>query len=407
MEKCNKRIITLSGDPGSGKGSVSEKLKERYNTKGVKVKIVSVGKLYRKTLLREYKKKFPQVEDPSLEEIYGNPDFAEKIKEIDQNMDNEIANLVREFYSQESNLEEVLVLDSRRAVFILAEKIPEVAELCFDVRLETDANTAGKRIYEDPKRGPEDKYETPEEAIQDTASRRAKEIETCKEQYNGKDLTNHKHYDLVIDTTLASVEDIADTIQICEELKRQGKPFCKTWASPELFYPTQDDRDTESDTVWSIENEEDKKKYLGYPYASTWQLSKLYPDKKIGINTTSVDIWKRGRYTVYEMAELIQQLGIYPDDPITASSIENSEYKFVNDGHHRVFGSIIAGKTLVPYEVTRHIETEEISERQHKYIIGHQFRRLDGSQFRYAKIPAVMEKKEINAPNQDDEQEQK
>ena len=100
MEKCNKRIITLSGDPGSGKGSVSKRLKERHEAKGLKVHIVSVGELFRKIVVREYKKMFPEVEDPSLDEIYSNPDFAEKIKEIDRNMDNEIANLVRDFYSE-------------------------------------------------------------------------------------------------------------------------------------------------------------------------------------------------------------------------------------------------------------------------------------------------------------------
>ena len=232
---------------------------------------------------------------------------------------------------------------------ILAEKIPEIAEICFDVRLETDANTAGERIFNDPKRGSEDKYKTLEEAIQDTASRRKKEIESCKEQYDGKDITEHEHYDLIIGTTLASVEDIADTIQICEELKRQGKPFCKTWASPELFYPTQTIRDTWSNAPWTA------------------------------------------GFTPEELAKLIKEKGIYPDAPVFSTTITNSPYQFVADGHHRVFASIMAGKTLIPYKAKRNVEKATVSsQRALSQIYDHEdIRRPDGSLFRYAEYPEV------------------
>lgn len=407
MEKCKNRIITLSGDPGSGKGSVSRKLNESYEAKGFKSHIVSVGDLFRKIVVREYKKKFPEVQEPTLEEIYSNPDFAEEIKEIDENMDNEIANLAEEFYAK-STAGEVLILDSRRAAIILeklAEKIPDISQMCFHVRLETDAKTAGERVFNDPKRGAEDKYSSLEEAIQDTATRREKEIESCKEQY-GKDLSDHSHFNLVIGTTLASVEDIADTIQTCEKLSRQGKTFAKTWASPEFFYPTQSCRQTEDTTVWMIEDEEERRKSPVYPFASTYELQRLYPDQQIDHHTTRVGIWKRGRHTVYEMAQLIQESGVYPDYPITATSFGKSTYKFVEDGHHRVFGSIMAGKTLVPYEIIGHREEEEICGLELSYIAQHQFRRLDGTQFCYAQIPPLEEKKAIDSANQDDELEQ-
>ena len=407
MEKCKNRIITLSGDPGSGKGSVSRRLNEIHEASGLKSHIVSVGDLFRKIVVREYKKKFPEVQEPALEEIYSNPDFAEELKEIDANMDNEIANLVEEFYSQ-STTGEALILDSRRAAIIiekLAEKIPEISQICFHVRLETDAKTAGERVFNDPKRGTEDQYSSLEEAIQDTESRKEKEIQSCKEQY-GKDLSDHSHFNLIIGTTLASIDDIASTIHTCDKLAREGKPFAKTWASPELFYPTQNCRQTEDENVWMIEDEKARRKFPVYPFTSTYQLQRLYPDQHIDHNTTHVGIWKRGRHTVYELAQLIQESGVLPHYPVTATSFGKGIYKFVEDGHHRVFGSIMARKTLVPYEIIGHREKEEISKLELGYIAQHQYSRLDGTQFYYAQIPPLEEEQEVDFANQDDEQEQ-
>lgn len=350
MKKCNTKIITLSGDPGSGKGSVSKKLNKNYEAQGFKSYIVSVGDLCRKIVVREYKKKFPEAENPSLDEIYGDPAFAKDIKRIDENMDNEIANLVEKFYLQ-SNTGEVLILDSRRAAIIiekLAEKIPGISQSCFNVRLETDAKTAGERVFNDLKRGAEDQYSSLEEAIQDTASRREKEIQSCIKQY-GKDISDHTHFDLIIGTTLASIEDIAQTIQVCEELKRQGKPFAKTWASPELFYPTQNIRETWSNHPWTA------------------------------------------GFRPEELAELIKQNGIYPDAPVYSTTITNSPYQFVADGHHRVFASIMAGQTLIPYKATKNNNKATVSsQRALSQIYDHEdIKRPDGSSFRYAEYPEV------------------
>ena len=405
MEKFRNRIITLSGDPGSGKGSVSRKLYSNYKAQGFEPQIVSVGDLFRKIVVREYKKKFPEEQEPTLDEIYSNPNFAEEIQEIDENMDNEIANLAEEFYAKPTT-GECLILDSRRAAIILkklAEKIPGISQMCFHVRLETDAKTAGERIFNDPKRGAEDQYSSLEEAIQDTAIRREKEIQSCKEQY-GKDLSDHSHFNLIIGTTLASIDDIASTIHTCDKLAREGKLFAKTWASPELFYPTQSCRQTEDATVWYIEDKEECRKFRDYPFTSTYQLQRLYPDQHIDHHTTHVGIWKRGRHTVHELAELIQESGVLPNYPVTAKSFGKGIYKFVEDGHHRVFGSIIAGKTLVPYEIIGHIEEEEISSLDLSYIVQHQYPRLDGTKFCYAQIPTLEEEKTntTSQPNKDD-----
>jgi cytidylate kinase len=403
MEKCKNRIITLSGDPGSGKGSVSRRLNEIHEAAGLKSHIVSVGDLFRKIVVREYKKKFPEVQEPTLEEIYGNPDFAEELKEIDANMDNEIANLVEEFHSQ-STTGEVLILDSRRAAIIiekLAEKIPEISQICFHVRLETDARTAGERVFNDPKRGTEDQYSSLEEAIQDTESRKEKEIQSCKEQY-GKDLSDHSHFNLIIGTTLASIDDIASTIHTCDKLASEGKPFAKTWASPELFYPTQIIERMNYDVVWMIEDPEERKNSRDYPFATTKRLRELYPNQQIDHNTKRVGKWVRGTYDLEEYAHSIAEKGIYPDKPVDAISMGKSVYKFVKDGHHRVFGSIMARKTLIPYRIVEHKEEEIVSQEQIDIIHIHEneIRMLDGSRFKYAVYP------EVERENDSNEQEQ-
>ena len=370
MKKCNNIIITLSEDLGNGEGSVSRKLNENYEAQGLKSHIVSLGDLIRKIVVREYKKKFPDVQEPSLEEIYSNPAFAEEIKKIDENMDNEIANLVEEFYLR-TTTGEVLILDSRRVPIIiekLAEKIPDISQICFNVMLEKDAKIAGG----------------------------------CIEQYR-KDLTDRSHFDLIIGTKLASIEDIANTIQICEQLKKEEKPFTKTWASPELFYPTQNIEVTIYDEVWIVEDPEERLKSPDCPFATTEKLRKIYPDKRIDHNTIRIGKWVRGTYDLDEFAHLIQEKGIYPDKPIDAISMGQSEFYLIDDGHHRVFGSIKACKTLIPYRTVKHLEEETLSQEQldiidiHEHEIG---RKLDGSKFKYPQYPKCKQEQYLDEPEQ-------
>lgn len=339
MEKCNNRIITLSGDPASGKGTISKQLKTFYEAEGHKVHIVSVGDLFRKVSIREYKKMFPEVSNPTIEQINSNPDFAEKLKEIDGNIDTEIAKLGEEINS-EPRPNEVFIIDSRVAWHMIPES--------FAVRLTVDEETAGKRVFNDKTRGAEDKYASVENAITDTKIRRAEEIERYKELY-GIDLTNPNNYDLIIGTTLASINDIAKTIKICEERERDCLYFSKTWASPELFYPTQ----TVSDT-----------------YSKSSFTAGLTPE---------------------ELAESIKENGIYPYDPVISTTITDSPYQFVSDGHHRVFASIMAGQTLIPYEARRNVGKATIqNQRSLTQIYDHEdIHRPDGTLFRYEKYPEI------------------
>ena len=69
MENFKNRIITISGDPASGKGTVTEELKRIYEAQGLEVEVVSVGDKFREISLKEYIKMFPDAINPSQEEI--------------------------------------------------------------------------------------------------------------------------------------------------------------------------------------------------------------------------------------------------------------------------------------------------------------------------------------------------
>lgn len=347
MESYKNRIITISGDPASGKGSVSQELKKLYEAEKLKVHIISAGEAFRKAAIREYKKKFPEIENPSIEEINSNPDFAEELRYIDKHMDEEITKIGEEINSK-ARPNEVFIIDARLGWFDIKDT--------FSVRLTADKKTAGERIFNDPKRGKEDKYLSVDEAIKDTASRREEEIKRYMELYGVK-ITDIDNFKLVIGTKLASIEDIAKTIKVCEELERQGKKFAKTWASPELFYPTQSIRDTFSTH------------------------------------------FRKDQITIRELADLIKENGIYPDDPIMSKTITNNEYQFCYDGHHRILASIVAGNTLVPYEAIGNLEKATVRNSWGLTIIyDHEgtIRRPNGEEFRYAQYPEVEEKKQEN-----------
>ena len=335
MENLKNIIITLSGEPASGKSSVTKRLKEIYTKEGYKVHIISVGELFRKITVAEYKKKFPEIENPSIEEINSNPEFAEELKEIDFKIDVEMAKIGQEISSKYTP-NEVYIVDSRLAWMMLPES--------FSVRLTIDSKIAGERVFNDKSRGAEDQYETLQESIEKTESRKKEEIERYKEFY-GLDLSNQNNYRLIIGTTLASIEDIAQTIIKCEERFREGKPFSKTWASPELFYPTQNIRDT----------------------------------------------WEKSIYTgmnLKELAKSIQENNIYPDEPVLSRTITNNPYQFIANGHHRVFASIMAGKTLIPYKAIGNIEKAIVQSKSTIYDYEG-FTKPNGEKFYYAQYPEI------------------
>ena len=170
----------------------------------------------------------------SIEEANNMPELAGVRNVVDTIIDTKIKQMGEEIGKQDRP-DEIWIIDSRLAF----ANIPEA----FAVRLTCSPQIAGKRLMEDKTRGEEDKYESIEEATREREKRREGEIARYKARY-GVDLADENNYNMIIDTSYSSVEDISQVI--LDGLNRyvEGKHVPKKWASPKIFVPTQSIRDT-------------------------------------------------------------------------------------------------------------------------------------------------------------------
>ena len=297
MEEIKNKIITISGEPVSGKGTVVKLLVEKYQKMGYNVHVIETGKVFRELAQKEYMKMYPERKDANISEIQKDEGFATKRTLIDEMVDGEIVKKGKEINKVERP-NDVYILDSRLAW----SNIPN----SFAVRLTVDSIIAGERVLADTKRGKDDKYKDLADAIKRTAERKKLEIERYKKEY-GVDLTDENNYDLIVDTSYSNSDELADIIINGEKAYRTNYAYPKYWSSPVKFLPLQLGRITGAPTI------------LG----ST-------------IESLAEDIRKEG---------YIPTLG-------TLEIIEKDGKRYLLEGNHRTFGALSAGKTLLPYEIT-------------------------------------------------------
>ena len=299
MSGIKNKIITISGEPVSGKSTVVKMLKEKYEKMGYKIHIVATGHVFRDRAIQEYTKMYPDRTDANLADIQEDETFAEKRAEIDIAIDRWVEQLGKEI-NREDRPNDVYIIDSRLAW----HNIPD----SYAVRLTVDEKIAGKRVFSDSKRGIEDRYDTVEEAIEKTRQRKIGEISRYKKRY-GVNLDDPENYDLIVDTSYSNTEELADIIIDGEKSYRGGTYYPKMWASPACFIGTQTDRQTCS-------------------------ASGMYG------------------YRPEELAEIMKRDGYKPElGEIVV--LENYGEKFVQDGHHRAIAVLAMGKTLTPYRVNK------------------------------------------------------
>jgi len=168
--------ISLTGDLGSGKSHVSRLLSEKLG-----FRIVSTGSIQREiaakhgmtTLeLNEYTKTHPEIDD----EIDGT---ITKLQEADES----------------------LILDSRLAWHF--------APKSFKVYLTVNIDEAARRIFYDKRTS--ENYQDIEEAKDKIRARRKSELERFKDYYN-IDYSDLKNYDLIVDTTEITPEEVCEKI---------------------------------------------------------------------------------------------------------------------------------------------------------------------------------------------------
>ena len=176
-------IITIQGPSGSGKGSVAREL-----AKKLKYKYYSVGdfrRLKAKKLgmtLEEYNK------------------LAEKDPKTDIEAD--------EWQKQLSLKEDNFVIDGRTCFMF----IPQSVKIFLDV----DDDVAAKRIFEDNKNNPARINQTHAKTIAEQKKISIQRNKSDKLRYNKwygiKDYTNKKYYDLYIDTSDKTIDEVVKKI---------------------------------------------------------------------------------------------------------------------------------------------------------------------------------------------------
>lgn len=277
MEKFQNKIIAISGEPVTGKGTNVAKIHDKLLKQGYKeenIHVICTGDEFRKyfsiigDIIRNIdnaeelkkiveKEKMEILENKdlrnsiievigklktrkvslstfSIEQSNNMPELFEIRNVIDTIIDSKIRQLGKEIGKQYRE-DEIWIINSRLA-FI---NIPE----SFAVRLTCNSQIAGKRLIDDLDRGEEDKYKSIEEAIRQRENRREGEIARYKDRY-GINLEDEDNYNMIIDTSYSSVEDISQVIIDGLERYSEGKYVPKKWASPKIFIPTQSIGDT-------------------------------------------------------------------------------------------------------------------------------------------------------------------
>lgn len=211
--------ISLAGDLGSGKSTVSDilikELGAEYYSTGSIVRSIAAERGMTVTELNVYMETHP---------------------EIDHEIDDGLAKL--------ADVDKFLIIDSRMAWHF--------TKGTFKVYMSTDIETSALRIMGANRQG--EHAATLEETIAQTRARRESEKKRYKEQY-GVDIKDLSNYDLVIDTTVATPREVADSIIACFEQWKLFAGFKCVLVSPERLNYPDDEADNErvADLATSLE----------------------------------------------------------------------------------------------------------------------------------------------------------
>ena len=189
--------ITLSGELGSGKSTVAN-----YLISKMPFKIVSAGLLFRQ-LAAEH--------GMSAKEFN---EFIENDPKYDHYVDDTMAELGR--------TDEKIIFDSRMAWHFVPSS--------FKIYLYVDVDTATERIFNDKGRVSES-YTDKETARQEIIDRRKSELLRYQNFYHCN-LDDYSNYDLIVDTSHASRDDVNELVYNSFRAFDEGKEYTKIWLSP-------------------------------------------------------------------------------------------------------------------------------------------------------------------------------
>ena len=210
-----KDKISLAGDLGSGKSTVSsiliETLGAEYYSTGAIVRDVAAKRGMTVVELNVYMETHP---------------------EIDHEIDDGLKAL--------SSVDKLLIIDSRMAWHF--------TKGTFKVYLSTDVETSALRIMNANRAG--EHAATLEETIRDTKARRASEKKRYMTQY-GVDIKDLMNYDLIVDTTIATPNEVAECISSAFRVWQENRDFRAVFLSPERINYIDDEPDAKKISCYS------------------------------------------------------------------------------------------------------------------------------------------------------------
>lgn len=195
-------IITITGDLGSGKSTVCDIMETQYG----------FDRYYTGRIQREFAK------EKGMDTLQLN-EYSKKDPEIDRKIDGWLQTL--------THLPCDTIIDSRLAWHF----VPAT----FKVYLTVDIREAAQRVLKDKGRGSVEQYGCIEDAIAGLTARKASEVTRFKAMY-GVDTSDLGNYDLIVDTTLLTPEEIASIILTAAKDKQDDGLLLYT--SPLCLYPT-------------------------------------------------------------------------------------------------------------------------------------------------------------------------
>jgi CMP/dCMP kinase len=195
--------ITITGDLGSGKSTVAKKLCEMLG-----YKYMSTGQIHRSI-----------ASNMNMDALELNL-HAEQDAEIDRQIDAVLINL------NQDNLN--YIVDSRLAWHFVNQSLK--------VYLRVAPQIGAERIRKDDTRSNEPLYQNQQDAVEQVKSRKQSENRRFLEKY-GIDCGDDHNYDVIIDTSISSIED---TVQLLYRVIMNWvthKTVHRLWLSPKLLIP--------------------------------------------------------------------------------------------------------------------------------------------------------------------------
>jgi cytidylate kinase len=201
-----KKIISISGDIGSGKSSVASELKE-LTSYGV----IGTGNIQRAI-----------AEQRGITTLELN-----KISQTDRSVDDEIDSHVIQLGKEKDSL----IVDSRLAWHFIPDS--------FKVYLSVDPMIGSERVFK-AKRSSEENSSLEQTFLNNLERQQLEDVRFSK-LYDIR-FRKYHNYDLIIDTSYTSPKLIAEKIKQCYEQWLTGKIPVQLWINPKKLFPCKNEQ---------------------------------------------------------------------------------------------------------------------------------------------------------------------